>query len=190
MEGRRPWSAQELLRDAGHPFPHSPYLSATPCSWGAVYFPEHWRDFHDYLSYRLLEKSISLSDKIVPDVRSNRWQRSWKRFFIEFAWLCGYVMVYPNYDNFLSLSTNHVEIGSHVADLSIKAKKKAQFVVPLMTSDSHGLSLLQLPNEELPALDDLPIVDLFGHLTSMEILQSQTLDQQSILADAKLSCRV
>jgi hypothetical protein len=190
MEGRRPWSAQQILRDAGHPYPHSPYLSATPCSWGAVYFPEYWRDFHDYLSHRILETSRPLTEQIVPDVRSNRWQRSWKRFFIEFAWLCGYVMLYPNYDDFLSLSTNHVEIGSHVADLSVKAKKKAQFVVPLIPLDDHGMSLLQLPNEELPNLDDLPVVDLFGTLVSMEMLQSQSQGQRFVLTDARVSCRV
>lgn len=170
-EGRRPWSAQELFRDEGTFLPSTPYLSAIPCSWGAVYFPQHWREFHDYLVARLSEQFVPQDHIIVHDVRSNRWQRSWKRFFIELAYLRGYVMLYPNYDEFVSFSTNHVEIGAHVS--AAKAKTKAQFVVPLMSLGDSRALLSQLPNEELPEMNSLPVVDLHGRMSSMEALQVQ-----------------
>jgi hypothetical protein len=170
-EGRRPWSAQELFCDL--PFPYTPYLAATPCSWGAVYFPEHWREFHDYIIRRLSAAFTPLDTLIVPKVRSNFWKKSWKRFFIEFAWLRGYTMLYPNYDDFLAFATNHVEIGSHVSDASAKARKRALFAVPLMSLNNSMSSFLQLPAGELPDLDEVPVVDLHGHLSSMFTLQTQ-----------------
>ncbi|KAG8834955.1 hypothetical protein FRC17_006258 [Serendipita sp. 399] len=175
--GRQPWSAQALFEDMELPFKATPYLSATPCSWGAVYFPEPWREFHHYLISRQSEEIVPVDTIIVPDVRSNRWKKSWKRFFIEFAWLKGLVMLYPNFDNFVSFSTNHLEIGSHVSDASAKARKKALFVVPLMTLEDGMSAFLQLPNGELPMFEDLPVVDLHGQLSSLEELEIKGRDK-------------
>ncbi|KAG8819498.1 hypothetical protein FRC19_009739 [Serendipita sp. 401] len=179
--GRQPWSAQVLFEEQGLLSKATPYLSGTPCSWGAVYFPEHWREFHDYLISRQLEEIVPLDTIIVPDVRSNRWKKSWKRFFIEFAWLKGSVMVYPNFDNFVSFSTNHLEIGSHVADASAKARKKSLFVVPLMTLEDGMTYFLQLLDAGLPTWEDLPVVDLHGHLSSLEEIQLKGRDKRSEL---------
>lgn len=91
-EGRQPFDAHELFSGLSLPF-NSPYLSQVPCSWGAAYFPETWREFHQYLGLRLSEQSIDIADTIVPDVRSNRWPRSWKKYFIEMVYLRGYLML-------------------------------------------------------------------------------------------------
>lgn len=91
-EGRMPFDAHNLFSDLSLPY-NSPYLSQVPCSWGAAYFPEAWREFHQYLSLRLSEHSIDISTTIVPDVRSNRWPRSWKKYFIEMVYLRGYLML-------------------------------------------------------------------------------------------------
>jgi len=112
IEGRKPFDARRLFNTTGIAPPNTPYLSQVPCSWGAVYFPEHWREFHTYVAYRLTDPSLSLKENIVPNVRSSRWQRSWKKFFIEMVFLRGYTMLYPNYANFSSLSTNHLEPSS------------------------------------------------------------------------------
>ena len=80
-------------------------------------------------------------------------------------------MVYPNYDNFVSLSTNHLEIGSHVKDNSRGSyvQKREMFRVPLM--DLEGTTrLVDLPQGTLPVFDDLPVLDLFGQLSSLETL--------------------
>lgn len=149
----------------------TPYLSQIPCSWGAIYFPEHWREFHSYLNVRLSEVLFGIDAVVVPDARSNRWPKSWKKYFIELAYLRGYVMVYPNYENFVSLSTNHLEIGSHVKDTSQESyvKKKEMFRVPLMGLEDTT-RLVDLPHGTLPAFDDLPVLDLFGQLSSLETL--------------------
>ncbi|KDQ19170.1 hypothetical protein BOTBODRAFT_103262, partial [Botryobasidium botryosum FD-172 SS1] len=155
----------------------TPYLSQTPCSWGAVYFPEHWREFHSYLNVRLSEATRDISDIIVPDLRSNRWAKSWKRFFNELVFLRGYVMLYPNFDDFVSLSTNHFELGSHVQNDSRTAfeKKKRQFEVPLMAlpsvdSTARKTKLLDVPHATLPVQEDLPILDLWGRLATQDII--------------------
>ncbi|KAF8584028.1 hypothetical protein K439DRAFT_1319759, partial [Ramaria rubella] len=152
----------------------TPYLSQVPCSWGAVYFPEHFREFHDYLALRLSESTHNISAIIVPDIRSNKWTRSWKKYFNELVYLRGYVMLYPNYD--LSLATNHVEVGAHVktdpADIPESVRK--QYEVPLMPLPSvfsdRSASLLELPHGVLPEWDDIPVLDFWGVITSHQEL--------------------
>jgi len=79
-------------------------------------------------------------------------------------------MLYPNFDNFTSLSTNHLEVGSHVKDLPIDVyeKKKQLFQLPLMEGRGAGggTGLLDLPQQVLPEWLRLPVLDLAGHLTS------------------------
>ncbi|KAI0320871.1 hypothetical protein OF83DRAFT_1052265 [Amylostereum chailletii] len=179
-EGRIPFNARQLFSTAGLPHSNTPYLSQIPCSWGAVYFPEHWREFHDYLSIRLPSSqanppsSFPLDANIVPDVRSNKWVHSWKRYFIEIVFLRGYTMLYPNFAGFHALSTNHLEAGAHVKPIprAVYAKKKALFEVPLLplpvdnTSNVLVTGLLDLPDARLPLWRDLPVLDLHGELTS------------------------
>lgn len=157
----------------------TPYLSQIPCSWGAVYFPEHWREFHSYLNIRLSEALFGIDAVVVPNARSNRWSKSWKKYFIELAYLRGYVMVYPNYEHFVSLSTNHLEAGSHVKGTSQESyvPKREMFRVPLM--DLRGSRLMDLPLGTLPAFTDLPVLNLFGQLSSIESLISSGRRRQS-----------
>ncbi|KAF8074824.1 hypothetical protein FPV67DRAFT_600258 [Lyophyllum atratum] len=172
--GRRPFNARNLFKDNGIRDTTTPYLSPIPCSWGAIYFPEHWREFHAYLSIRLSEYSLKIDQIIVPNVRSNNWTKSWKKYFIELVYLRGYVMLYPNYPDFVSLSTNHLEVGSHV---KVRTKEKQDlFIVPLMQLPlASPLSpptagLLDLPHNTLPRWNDLPVLNLTGSLTTLEAL--------------------
>lgn len=172
-EGRKPFNASALFNDVKTINPLTPYLSPVPCSWGAVYFPEHWREFHAYLSLRLSGFPLKIGQAVVPNVRSNRWTRSWKKYFIELVYLRGYVMLYPNYPNFVSLSTNHLEVGSHV---KIRTKEKQElFRVPLMelsttSSSSTTVKILDLPGSQLPHWRTLPVLNLTGGLTSSKAL--------------------
>ncbi|TFK51709.1 hypothetical protein OE88DRAFT_1628550 [Heliocybe sulcata] len=174
-EGRRPFNARSLFLREGLQHTDTPYLSQIPCSWGAVYFPEHWREFHDYLSFRLSELRLSISDDVIPTLRSNHWTKSWKKYFIELSYLRGYVMLYPNYDNFTSLSTNHLEIGSHVKDTpkELYEQKKRLFNLPLLLlpdSDNPAVStgILELPGRALPLWSKLPVLDHQGSVTSLD----------------------
>ncbi|KAL5531513.1 hypothetical protein ACEPAG_4390 [Sanghuangporus baumii] len=187
-EGRRPFDAQTLFDTYGILYRNTPYLSQIPCSWGAVYFPEHWREFHAYLMVRFSEAWLPLRDFVVPHVRSNRWAKSWKRFFIELAYLRGYVMLYPNYDDFVSLSTNHLEVGSHVKQQprSIYEQKKSLFTLPLMmpsegSDDSQRTGLLDLPEETLPQWSELPLLDLLGTISSETEIQTRGTERQKKL---------
>lgn len=194
-EGRRPFDAQRLFDSYGLYYRDIPYISQVPCSWGAVYFPEHWREFHSYLTVRFSEAWIPMSRNVVPHVRSNRWAKSWKRYFIEMVFLRGYVMLYPNYDNFLSLSTNHLEIGSHVKEQprSIYDKKKALFTLPLMVPSSSTLDsgemvttgLLKMPKKTLPSWSELPVLDLLGTLSSSKEIRNRGFERQKELAGCR-----
>ncbi|GAA5829833.1 hypothetical protein JCM5353_003427 [Sporobolomyces roseus] len=166
-EGRQPFDAHKLFESLSL---HSttPYLSQIPCSWGAAYFPEVWREFHSYLSLRLSEIALPISEPIVPAIRSNRWPRSWKKYFIELVYLRGYSMLYPNYPGFESLSTNHLEKGTHVKTSQVEEKKKVLFEVPLL--DVDGSLVDSLPAGQLPEWDSLPVMDLWGSLASPEEL--------------------
>ncbi|KAF8636413.1 hypothetical protein AX17_003595 [Amanita inopinata Kibby_2008] len=201
IDGRHQFNAQELFNELDNFYSSTPYLSPVPCSWGAVYFPEHWREFHDYLAIRLSESSLDIAQNIVPNVRSNNWSKSWKKYFIELVFLRGYVMLYPNFDNYTSLSTNHLEIGSHVRHRT--KEKQDLFLLPLMTlpqSPFNDIELLQLPNQTLPDFDILPVVNLTGSLTGLDELsavgQSRRLEllnctEESTLFDARgLMCMV
>ncbi|KZT27805.1 hypothetical protein NEOLEDRAFT_1046589, partial [Neolentinus lepideus HHB14362 ss-1] len=190
-EGRRPFNARSLFLREGLQHINTPYLSQIPCSWGAIYFPEHWREFHDYLSIRLSELRLPISDDVVPALRSNNWTKSWKKYFIELSYLRGYVMLYPNYDNFTSLSTNHLEIGSHVKDTpkELYEQKKRLFHLPLLTLPYHDDSpvstgILELPGRTLPPWSTLPILDHQGSITSL----NDIVDKGSIQRSHVFSC--
>ncbi|KAH7918714.1 hypothetical protein BV22DRAFT_1024105 [Leucogyrophana mollusca] len=180
-EGRRPFNPRTLFAAHGLPEPSTPYLSQIPCSWGAIYFPQHWREFHDYLAVRLSEYTMNIHEDIVPNVRSNKWTKSWKKYFIELAYLRGYVMLYPNYDNFISLSTNHLEVGSHVKDQpeDVYLRKRELFLLPLMPLASESAStapipdLLHLPDGTLPGWNALPVLNLTGSMSSVDVLMQQ-----------------
>jgi hypothetical protein len=213
-EGRQAWDPRAVFRQANVSHPTQVYLNQVPCSWGAVYFPEIWQEFHDFLILRLsaplyptpstttatskdpkdptpwnsnsrggARQRLSLNEYIVPDVRSNRWTRSWKRFFIDLVFLRGYLMVYPNYDDFVSFSTNHLERGSHVSDTS--AQKKAMFVVPLMGGSEGDKIVDGLPWGELPALEDMTVVDLMGYIVNPEELARIGEERRSALTDRR-----
>lgn len=176
MEGRRLFHPDWVL-NATSLDPRTPFLLQVPCSWGAVYFPEHWREFHEYVTARLvdLENGARLNIS-VPESRSNRWKNSWKRYFIEMIYLRGYTMLYPNFQNFTSFSTNHLEFGTHV-----KHERKAieQFLVPLMETDSI---LQELPRHRLPSWQELPVLDLWAKLSSNDQLIERGKQLHSVIS--------
>ncbi|CAK5267615.1 unnamed protein product [Mycena citricolor] len=168
-ESRKSFNARSYFARNRIAEPTTPYLSQIPCSWGAVYFPEHWREFHGYLAERFSQAKMDINQPVVPGVRSNTWTRSWKKYFIEMVYLRGYVMLYPNFASFMSLSTNHLEVGSHVKDRS--KEKQRMFSMPLIGAD-ESWRLLDLPGERLPAWNTLPVLNLTGSLTTLEHLAS------------------
>ena len=49
-----------------------------------------------------------------PYSATNGWSTSWKKFLIELCFLRGWVVLYPNFYNQTSFSTNHLEPGEHI----------------------------------------------------------------------------
>ncbi|KAG8682956.1 hypothetical protein FRC09_016411 [Ceratobasidium sp. 395] len=161
MEGRRMFDPKGIFSKLELEYPHTPYLSQVPCSWGAVYFPEHWREFQRYLALRLSEYSMP-------------------KFFNEMVFLRGYVSLYPNYVHFVSLSTNHLEMGEHVP-ANVNQEKQAQYFLPLMQDTAiarlypeteRGVKFLDLPAGNLPLWSTLPVLDLWGDVSSLDKLQA------------------
>lgn len=130
-EGRRPFIVTNLLDRLGVRPITIPYASQVPCSWGALFFPESWVGFQRFLTYRLADQlpGVSVADPVIPvPIRSNRWPQSWKKYMIEWVYLRGQIMIYPNYHLLryhsaqdeafdlipTGLSTNHLEVGTHV----------------------------------------------------------------------------
>jgi hypothetical protein len=167
-EGRRPFNPEPVLEQGGFS-KRAPYATQIPCSWGAVYFPEHWQEFHTYLTERLAKEDKytgSYYNITVPGSRSERWKKSWKKYLIQLVYLRGYAMVYPNFQDFESFSTNHLEFGTHVKqENNGRAQSKLeQFLVPLMQRDTI---LTQLPDQQLPDFERLPLMDLWGRIRSL-----------------------
>ncbi|KAF8892100.1 hypothetical protein BD779DRAFT_1437204 [Infundibulicybe gibba] len=191
-EGRRPFDARDIFARNGIAHPSTPYLSPIPCSWGAVYFPEQWREFHRYLSLRLPGSTVKINQNIVPNVRSNKWTQSWKKYFIELVYLRGYVMLYPNFQDFVSLSTNHLEVGSHVKVRS--EEKQSLFLLPLMqlpiTPEKYGTGILELPDRSLPNWTSLPVLNLTGSLSSLESLKRVGESRRAELAGCDVNSRL
>jgi hypothetical protein len=94
------------------------------------------------------------------------------------VFLRGYTMLYPNYANFSSLSTNHLEPGAHVKrrPRAVFDKRRGLFDLPLMAlpdvnaSEIPRTGLLDLPESRMPAWDALPVLDLHGSIVSKELI--------------------
>ena len=131
-----------------------PFLFQTPCSWGALYFPDAWKRFLMYLRERLNEEKTLY----IPHSYTNDWYVSWKKYLFEFMYIKGYFLVYPNFGNSQSLSTNHLEKGTHIKTESITyLEEKRIFTVPLVDNLSvfDGLDRYDI-NEYI-------LIDLFGY---------------------------
>jgi hypothetical protein len=171
LEGTRPFNSSELNSSMMYDS-QSPYLLQIPSNLGAVYFPEHWQEFHDYITARLLDKK-QLQHIIVPGSRSNEWESSWKRYFVELMYMRGYVMLYPNFESFKSFSTHLLDNRTPITnetDLSNQTDLLELAEVPLIT---EGTIINDLPNKELPNWEDLPVFNLFAIPSSLSQLNEE-----------------
>jgi len=131
------------------------YLFQQPCSWGAVYFPTHWRSFLEWFAAHGAE------DPLVPDLLNiNRWpmERSWKKFLIRYMVQRDLSMLYIQLDaNHTSLSTNHLETGTNErAKGDAMRAMRIRFEVPLVQQRAQiadALAALLRPINALPKLD-------------------------------------
>jgi len=160
-----------------HPGGGGLFLQQLPCSWGSLFFPEAWAAFHEYMHARLAGRAPAIT---IPGSATNGWKTSWKKFLIELAYLRGYVVLYPNFGNQSSFSTNHLEPGEHIASKTNRlAHLPIDFTVPLL-EDFHTLRTLwaqpaagdeaRRQLDAWPPLHTLPTLDLFSQRSSQEAL--------------------
>lgn len=165
VKERPKWNATDFFKRI---HPNTPYLHQLPCSWGAVFFPKHWREFYAYMNMRFTEDAKQ-NPVQIPKSRTNGWQASWKKFLIDMMYLRGYVSLYPNFPNQMSFSTNHMEPGAHIsAKDNVLKHNKADFEVPLMKDDFTRF----LPAGKMPPASKLPALNLFNQALSLKGLKS------------------
>ena len=93
---------------------------------------------------------------MIPESRTNGWKQSWKKFHFEHLYIKGQYLVYPNFKEQHSLSTNHMEFGEHITARNVHEFDITSFSVPLLRGHNK-ISRLQLPD-----MSELPVFDLFG----------------------------
>ncbi len=103
---------------------------------------------------------------------SNDWDLSWKRMYIEWLYLTKNVVLYPNFRNQTSFSTNHLEAGVHIGTPGSLVHRPQDYTVPLFgaTGRLHRVDVglhedsfvSQLPGGVLPPLSALPLLDIRG----------------------------
>ena len=176
---RRAWDSNVELE--GYPR-NTPFLYQLPCSWGAVYFPEHWVAFREYFTHRLEEDDGDRPQEVVPRSRSTYWKTSWKKFMIDEMYLRAFFLLYPNYFNQTSFSTNHLESGEHISSASKLAHLPRDFTVPLM----NDLEMFyELPDSVLPDYQALPMIDVFA----IDVTEKQAVDAGRGRVMDTVSCR-
>ncbi|KAL5998343.1 hypothetical protein ACLOJK_009283 [Asimina triloba] len=165
VKERPKWNATDFFKKIQ---PNTPYLHQLPCSWGAVFFPKHWREFYVYMNMRFTEDAKQ-NPVQIPKSRTNGWQASWKKFLIDMMYLRGYVSLYPNFPNQQSFSTNHMEPGAHIsAKDNVVRHNIADFEVPLLKEDFRQF----LPSAKLPPSSRLPVINLFNQAISLKGLKA------------------
>jgi len=154
QKAERLWSSSQNI-----PLEFPVYLHALPCSWGAVYFGDQWRQFLSFHSVRGSppfyehEKGAEHDDPQIrlPNSRSNTWIKSWKRFMFDFAYGRGGYLLYPNLKDGAALARTLCLPGVHYVTPDPRLAN-----IPIATN-VDGLYL----DVEWPSYDALPLIDLY-----------------------------
>mmetsp|Transcript_38801 Transcript_38801/g.49526 ORF Transcript_38801/g.49526 Transcript_38801/m.49526 type:complete len:132 (+) Transcript_38801:145-540(+) len=103
-----------------------------------------------------------------------------------------YYMIYPNFNNQSSFSTNHMGAGIHIKnDGGDQNHRPEDFTVPLL--EDFSMMLSQLPEGKLPNLRDLPALTLLGEFQKAsyyfkKVHQNSSIYQTTKLYEAYLKC--
>ena len=145
------------------------YGQPLPCSWGALWLPSPWMKFLSYMSTRLeTEDEVTVADTTVsvPGSLTMFWKRSWKKYMTEIMYTNELYMIYPNFPNQVSLSTNHVELGEHIVSEKDREKRLADFTVPLFEDSTFQMLKhefgIEDPFKFPPTLREIKMFDIFS----------------------------
>lgn len=128
-------------------------LFQTPCSWGAIYFPEVWMQLHAALTNDEYTE--------IPGVLVNGWSGSWKKYLFSLMYHNDWYLLYPGYKQEQSFATNHMEVGVHIGKGTITHLPE-DYVVPLFKEGDA--SFWRRESLLLPKLTDLAKVSIKGQV--------------------------
>jgi len=136
----------------GHIAQSKVYGQPIPCSWGAVWKPQFWRQLHMYAEARL---DVAADRYFLPvnTGAAHGWKTSWKKYALELLLTQQLLVVYPNFENQTSIVTNHVEPGEHIKSEDV-AKRKRDYEVPLLGHKEYWPETFK----------DMPELDVFFQL--------------------------
>ena len=136
------------------PHTNTPFLYPIPTSRAALFFPQHWAEFHSYMWHTLNPPTNpgkrNVTAPAPPElILSESLKSSWQSPFIELVRTRGYTMLYPTFKE--TLARVHNEIPSHAS--RIMPEKR----------------LLEKPFLELlPLWTEIPVCDVWGEPTDGE----------------------
>ena len=81
-----------------------------PSSWGALFFPEHWKKFVEYFKFKYSTKN---ADVVIPNSPINNWHSSWKKYYMEYMFINLVLFIFPIFKNEACFSIHHSETGVH-----------------------------------------------------------------------------
>lgn len=146
------------------------------CTWGAVFFPQHWKEFVRWFVEHRRERNF---DPCLPNTASTLWyntkgksSRMWSIWFIRFAFEKGWYNMYLNLPDGSALVTNHREGG-----LNFKEHRGPSN--PLTVNPAYiGM--------ELPSTEDIPVYDYFFNRISSPGALGNRIQQYSVLSKSEM----
>lgn len=154
------------------PEPASPFLYPAPNPRAALYFPQHWAEFHDFYSHQLRgigaggNTSFAYKPTALPLAKDV--ETSWQKPYLELIRTRGYTMLYPGFAR-EALAVVHNEVPSHTH----KSEKKVPHEKPLMERIGP---LEHLPDENLPTWNNLPLYDLWGKRADWDVVDTAAMN--------------
>ena len=146
------------------------------CTWGAVFFPQHWKEFIKWFVEHRKERSF---DPCLPNTASTLWyntkgksSRMWSIWFIRFAFEKGWYNMYLNLPDGSALVTNHREGG-----LNFKEHRGPS---NSLTVNPAYISM------ELPSTDDIPLYDYFFNRIENPGALENRIQQYSVLSKSEM----
>mmetsp|Transcript_33884 Transcript_33884/g.71254 ORF Transcript_33884/g.71254 Transcript_33884/m.71254 type:complete len:421 (+) Transcript_33884:34-1296(+) len=182
------WDATQIIgRDLA-------YLSVVPSSWGAAYWSDRWNEFMEFVNVRVEppyydmnaeenlagmqydDLKLTPKELYLPDARSNVWPKSWKRFMVDWMYVRGLVMLYPNLPEEMALATTMALAGEHVGASTKNNPRVSELIVSFDRLTGTVL---------LPEYRDLVVLDLHNNPTTFEEL---ALSGTKFLKHVQASC--
>jgi len=170
------------------------YLSIVPSSWGAAYWSDRWNEFMEFVNVRVEppyydmnaeenlagmqydDLKLTPKELYLPDARSNVWPKSWKRFMVDWMYVRGLVMLYPNLPEEMALATTMALAGEHVGASTKNNPRVSELIVSFDRLTGTVL---------LPEYRDLVVLDLHNNPTTFEEL---ALSGTKFLKHVQASC--